>query len=152
MANGSRSITLGLWVFVSDIRAVTAELLQTLVTLLGLESPSQETSPVPAVETLQHQASLTRETQRRLNYIDQRIADAEKRAEQSRRKKAASATNMPLAGKPLFQLSSLRHKPHSLGSLHLTYTGEHFATLCTLPPFLLPIHTLTPVLYTSTAV
>ncbi|XP_067943129.1 nesprin-1-like [Watersipora subatra] len=86
----------------------------------GLESPPRDSSPLPASSSLRQQASLAEETQRRLNYLDQRIADAEKRAEVNRRTKAASTINMPLAGKPLFQLSSLQYKPRSLGSLHLT--------------------------------
>lgn len=77
---------------------------------------------------------MAEEAQRRLNFIDQRIADAEKRAEMSRQLKSASAMNMSLAGKPqLYQLGSLsphKHKHASLGSLHKTQ-GEGLSALCT---------------------
>ena len=90
--------------------------------ITALESPPLAPSPLPAAsDTIQQQATMAEEAQRRLNYIDQRIADAEKRAERNRQLKSASAMNMSLAGKPLlYHIGTLKSKHHSLdGSLHI---------------------------------
>lgn len=81
-------------------------------------------SPIPPSEMIQQQATMAEETQRRLNFIDKRIADAEKRAEKNRQLKSSSALNMSLAGKPLlYHIGTLKSKHSSLGSLHVI-TGE----------------------------
>lgn len=88
---------------------------------LDLESPPASPSPQPsaASDILERQATLAEDAQRRLNYIDQRLADAQKKAELNRQKKAASAMNISLAGKtPLFQLGTLPNKFKSVDALH----------------------------------